>query len=448
MIQIAVVDENDSLTEVVLDEETFFLHLAWNSEAEFWTLGIENASKDTIIEGIAVVPDYPLLDRYRGPGMPAGDIIAVAPDRRDGISRSDLPEGIVALVYVTAADLKVIAALPPVARKRSIFIAAGGAAVVSPPPDVPPSMDTAAGLLAYINSIVGTKVISGQFVERGYSLGMDPITDVHTATGKWVGILGGDYYWYGSPGPADTNFNTAAIAHHAAGGIITLSIGMPNPTTGGGIDDTSALNVADLLVSGTPTNVALITALDQIAVGLAQLRDADVPVLLRPFHELNGNWYWYGTTFLSDAQSIALWRYVHGYFTFSKGLNNLLWTYGVNAGLSITSRYPGAGFVDTVGFDYYGDNPGPDLAADYVSLAALGKPMWMTEFGSGDPSGGNLSFDERVLTTALAVNMPNLFAWQQWWDANGGGNGWGLSSVTQATAALATARVLNRDDLP
>lgn len=105
MIQIAVTDQNDSLTEVVLDDVTFFLHLAWNSEGDFWTLGLENASKDTVVEGIAVVPDYPLLGRYRSAGMPAGEIMAIAPDRRDIISRSDLPTGIVALVYVTQAEL-------------------------------------------------------------------------------------------------------------------------------------------------------------------------------------------------------------------------------------------------------------------------------------------------------------------------------------------------------
>lgn len=110
MIQISVVDQNDSLTEVDLDGETYFVHLAWNSEGGSWTLGVENANKDTIVEGIAVVPDFPLLGRYRVAGMPAGEILAVAPDRRDTISRSDLPSGVVALVYVTQAEVVLIAA--------------------------------------------------------------------------------------------------------------------------------------------------------------------------------------------------------------------------------------------------------------------------------------------------------------------------------------------------
>jgi hypothetical protein len=62
----------------------------------------------TLVESIALVPDFPLLGRYRTSAMPAGDIVAVAPDRRDDISRSDLPEGIVALVYITAAEIALI----------------------------------------------------------------------------------------------------------------------------------------------------------------------------------------------------------------------------------------------------------------------------------------------------------------------------------------------------
>jgi hypothetical protein len=109
MIQIPVADQNDSLTEIDLDGETFFLHLAWNSEAEFWTLGVENVNQQTLVESIALVPDSALLKRYRTSGMPGGDLWAIAPDRRDNISRDDLPAGIVALVYVTAAEIALIA---------------------------------------------------------------------------------------------------------------------------------------------------------------------------------------------------------------------------------------------------------------------------------------------------------------------------------------------------
>ncbi|MFY0477095.1 phage baseplate plug family protein [Achromobacter marplatensis] len=105
MIQIPVPDVNDSLTEVDLDGVTYFLRLSWNSEAELWALSIENAYNALVVAGIAVVPGSPLLAGYRHLTVPAGELIALAPDRRDAISRGALPSGEVALIYVDAQEV-------------------------------------------------------------------------------------------------------------------------------------------------------------------------------------------------------------------------------------------------------------------------------------------------------------------------------------------------------
>ncbi|MFY3703204.1 phage baseplate plug family protein [Achromobacter dolens] len=105
MLQIPILDANDSLTEVELDGATFFLGLSWNSEAERWTLSIENAYNEVIVAGIAVVPDTPLLALYRHLAVPAGELVALAPDRRDAIDREALAAGKVALVYVEVAEV-------------------------------------------------------------------------------------------------------------------------------------------------------------------------------------------------------------------------------------------------------------------------------------------------------------------------------------------------------
>lgn len=105
MITIPVIDANDSLTEVELEGRTYFLRLSWNSEAELWVLGVENANNEIIIAGIAVVPDTPLLAQYRHLALPPGEFVAIAPDRRDTISREALPAGDVVLVYATAEEI-------------------------------------------------------------------------------------------------------------------------------------------------------------------------------------------------------------------------------------------------------------------------------------------------------------------------------------------------------
>jgi len=105
MLRIPVIDANDSLTEVELEGVTYFLQLSWNSEAELWTLSIENAYNEVIVAGIAVLPDRPLLAQYRHLAVPAGELIALAPDRRDAISREALPAGEVALIYAESTEV-------------------------------------------------------------------------------------------------------------------------------------------------------------------------------------------------------------------------------------------------------------------------------------------------------------------------------------------------------
>ncbi|WMD20908.1 hypothetical protein RAS12_00625 [Achromobacter seleniivolatilans] len=105
MFEIPILDANDSLTEVELDGVTYFLRLSWNSEAELWVLSIENAYNELIVAGIAVVPDTPLLGAYRHLAVPAGELVARAPDRRDAISRTALPSGVVSLMYIEADEV-------------------------------------------------------------------------------------------------------------------------------------------------------------------------------------------------------------------------------------------------------------------------------------------------------------------------------------------------------
>lgn len=100
-----MLDANDSLTEVELDGLTYFLRLSWNSEAELWAMSIENAYNELIASGICVVPNTPLLAGYRHLDVPAGELVALAPDRRDTVSRAALAAGEVALLYVNAEEI-------------------------------------------------------------------------------------------------------------------------------------------------------------------------------------------------------------------------------------------------------------------------------------------------------------------------------------------------------
>jgi len=71
---------------------------------------------------------------------------------------------------------------------------------------------------------------------------------------------------------------------------------LPNPASsnGGGLNDQSNLNFADLLNNGTTTGQRWRLFLDRMALGLNDLQQSGVTVLFRPFHEMNGEWFFWG----------------------------------------------------------------------------------------------------------------------------------------------------------
>jgi mannan endo-1,4-beta-mannosidase len=82
---------------------------------------------------------------------------------------------------------------------------------------------------------------------------------------------------------------------------------------------------------------SILIDLDKVAVLFHLLKDRDIPVLWRPMHEASGNWRRYGNTGNDGAwfwwgasgpePYIALWEFIYGYFTYEKGLNNLIWVW-------------------------------------------------------------------------------------------------------------------------
>jgi len=303
---------------------------------------------------------------------------------------------------------------------------------------------TPATLISYLNSIAGKHTISGQFIEFGP---LDPITAIHQSTTQWLGLIGGDYWWYGETGwTATYSFNPIAEQYWTAGGLITLCTSMPNPTTGGPLYDVSNLNVNDLLTSGTTTNNNFRAMLSSIANGLMQLQNAGVVVIYRPFHENNGNWFWWGTTFLSNSQFISMWQYTVAFFK-NYGLYNILYLYSVNSGATSFPRYPGSTYADIVGHDLYTSNPSLGQPT-YNALLSLNKPIVLAEFGPGSPQAGDKTFKETTLISAIQSTMPRTVFWQQWWDGNGGNVGWGMAECQNVSDALNDGWVLNRGQFP
>lgn len=115
-------------------------------------------------------------------------------------------------------------------------------------------------------------------------------------------------------------------------------------------------------VEGTWENKVFTEDLKNAAAYLKLLRDADIPVLWRPFHEAAAGWFWWG----KDAASFkSLWIAMFNYFK-TEGLDNLIWVWTTEG--NDADWYPGDQYVDIVGRDVYNKETA-DCVSEYTSIA-------------------------------------------------------------------------------
>lgn len=118
----------------------------------------------------------------------------------------------------------------------------------------------------------------------------------------------------------------------------------------------NTVNVNSVVTPGTADYNNLIALFDGMAARLQKLEDANVPVLWRPWHEMDGNgcWFWWCSSG-SDAYK-KLWVLQYDYFTKTKGLNNIIWVWSSSESLPPKyAWYPGDQYVDIVGTDTYNE---------------------------------------------------------------------------------------------
>ena len=179
------------------------------------------------------------------------------------------------------------------------------------------------------------------------------------------------------------------------------------------------------------------TQLDRAAAVLQRFQAAGVPVIFRPLHEQNGNFFWWGdngsTGVARRARQqawVGLWRDLVTELSGRKGLKNLIFVFGtnqVNYGGVVPplTYYPGAAWADLVSIDVYDEEL--DLAGSarglrhYAALIGTGKPFGISEFGQsfGDNGTGPnaASWDARTLTRRIRDSYPRTVFAIAWYSS-------------------------------
>ena len=246
-------------------------------------------------------------------------------------------------------------------------------------------------LLAYLYSINGKFILSG---EHNFNQSMDYFSDtVKAIAGKYPAVWGTDFIWNGMKDNGQAIVDEA-IDKYKEKYIVTLMWheGRPTDSPPYGWKESIQGKLTDvewkqLVTPGTQLNNRWLAQVDIIAGYLTQLKQAHVPVLWRPYHEMNGVWFWWGNR--KGKEGIQkLWKMMYDRYVNHFHLDNLIWVWGANGPRDIPADeayaykdfYPGGAYVDILGTDVYHMDYEQKDYHELLDLAK-GKLVALTECG-------------------------------------------------------------------
>jgi mannan endo-1,4-beta-mannosidase len=312
----------------------------------------------------------------------------------------------------------------------------GGMSIAAVTPNVSAG---AQALLDLLYRLSGTATMTGQHNQPIHgSAWTERITGITGA----VPALWGFEIGFSAPGTLDgidrREANLAeAIAWHERGAVITATWHAVSPPDdepvefrGGIIRDLSAGERREVLRPGSNLYRRWCAQVDLAAGLLGRLGEAGVPVLWRPYHEMNGPWFWWG----GDAEFlVGLWHQLYERLVGGHGLTNLVWVWSPNAAygdaLPFPPFFPGHEVVDVLGMDTYGGHYEPEHYRGLLDLAG-GRPLGLGEVGALPPA-------------ATLAEQPGWTWFMGWPDAVLGEN-----DEETVRARFADPRMVNLDALP
>ncbi|MCA0398013.1 MAG: glycoside hydrolase family 26 protein [Bacteroidetes bacterium] len=194
-------------------------------------------------------------------------------------------------------------------------------------------------------------------------------SDVKSVTGSHPAVIGVDFMGLSGLPPDQIAANRQALmqeitATYNRGGLTTVAWHFSNPVSPGGFywKDSLSLPAVPYLVPGGSHHDQYKEILKTIASVAHDCKGADgklVPMVFRPFHELDGDWFWWGKSHCSTPDFIKLWRFTVEFLRDSLQVHNFIYAFSpdnrFNSEEEYLERYPGDAWVDLVGVDNYGD---------------------------------------------------------------------------------------------
>ncbi|MBW4080756.1 glycosyl hydrolase [Paenibacillus sp. S150] len=245
----------------------------------------------------------------------------------------------------------------------------------------------ASALLGRLYATVGDAVYTGQ--HNYYEKPAEWYDTAAELTGYYPALWGSDFAYYTGGDMAELRqaMVDEAMLQGQAGTMVTLTYHQTRPmdpaasgwesVTG----DVTEAQMTDIVTPGTALYNQWAAQIDEVAGYLEQLKEAGIPVLWRPYHEMNAEFFWWGARPELFKQ---LWNNMYDRFTNLHGLDNLVWVWSPNAESSwaydSAPYYPGHNMVDVLAMDIYNNDYRDSYYNKLVKLSG-GRPIAIGENG-------------------------------------------------------------------
>lgn len=210
-------------------------------------------------------------------------------------------------------------------------------------------------------------------------------SDVQSVTGSHPAVIGVDFSGLSGEPLAQIEANKKHLIKIIAdtynrGGVTTVAWHFNNPLSNTSFywNDSTAKAAVKYLIPGGSANELYKSILKNLAFVANNTKGKDgklVPMIFRPYHEFDGDWFWWGKSHSTVEDFISLWKFTVSYLRDSLKVHNFIYAFSPDNRFDneaqFLERYPGDGWVDMVGMDNYGDfgrDGKYDLEAGYKKL--------------------------------------------------------------------------------
>ncbi len=221
-----------------------------------------------------------------------------------------------------------------------------------------------------LKKIKGKGILFGHQDDLAYGIGWEYIdgeSDVKRVSGDFPALFGWELggiemgYSHNLDSVPFVQMHNLAIKGHEMGGINTFSWHPYSAINGESSWDKNVIVVKHIIPGGSH-HENFKKQLDKVAAFFSNLQDNEgeqIPFIFRPWHEMDGNWFWWGSKQSTQDEFKSLFSYTVDYLRNEKGIKNMLVAYSPDRNFNTIDEYlqwyPGDQYIDILGVDNYWD---------------------------------------------------------------------------------------------